>query len=66
VLHRIFDGPLGGGLDAVLATVGIAPRFAGGGHGAEILCGILGIVVVLVAGSIWRKRKLRHVEEVPT
>jgi YjbE family integral membrane protein len=66
VLHRIFDGPLGTGLDAMLATVGIAPRFAGGGHGAEIVCGILGIIVVLVAGSIWRKRKLRHVEEVPT
>ena len=66
VLHRIFDGPLGTGLDAILAAVGIAPHFAGGGHGAEIICGILGIIVVLVAGSIWRKRKLRHVEEVPT
>jgi YjbE family integral membrane protein len=66
VLHRIFDGPLGAGLDAMLATVGIAPRFAGGGHGAEIVCGVLGIIVVLVAGSIWRKRKLRHVEQVPT
>src|SRR3954453_668824 len=65
-LHRIFDGPLGTGLDAMLAAVGIAPRFAGGGHGAEIICGILGIIIVLVAGSIWRKRKLRHVEEVPT
>jgi YjbE family integral membrane protein len=66
VLHRIFDGPLGTGLDAMLAVVGIAPRFAGGGHGAEIICGIVGIIIVLVAGSIWRKRKLRHVEEVPT
>jgi YjbE family integral membrane protein len=66
ILHRIFDGPLGAGLDAALATVGIAPRFAGGGDGAEIVCGVLGIIVVLVAGSIWRKRKLRHVEEVPT
>ena len=66
LLHRIFDGPLGTGLDAMLATVGIAPRFAGGGHGAEIICGVLGIIVVLVAGSIWRKRKLRHVEDVPT
>jgi YjbE family integral membrane protein len=66
VLHRIFDGPLGTGLDAMLAAVGIAPRFAGGGHGAEIVCGVLGIIVVLAAGSIWRKRKRRHVEEVPT
>jgi YjbE family integral membrane protein len=66
LLHRIFDGPLGTGLDAMLAAAGIAPRFAGGGHGAEIVCGVLGIIVVLVAGAIWRKRKLRHVEEVPT
>jgi hypothetical protein len=50
----------------MLATVGIAPRFAGGGNGAEIVCGVLGIIVVLVAGAIWRKRRLRHVEEVPT
>jgi YjbE family integral membrane protein len=66
VLHRIFDGRLGAGLDATLAAVGIGPRFAAGGDGAEVLCGILGIIVVLVAGAIWRKRKLRHVEEVPT
>jgi YjbE family integral membrane protein len=66
VLHRIFDGSLGAGLDAMLGAVGIGPRFAGGGHGAEIVCGLLGIIVVLVAGSIWRKRRLRHVEEVPT
>jgi YjbE family integral membrane protein len=66
VLHRIFDSPLGTGLDAMLAMVGVAPRFAGGGNGAEIICGIVGIIIVLVAGSIWRKRKLRHVEQVPT
>src|SRR3954469_4823555 len=66
VLHRIFDGALGTGLDGLLAALGIAPRFAGGGHGAEVVCGVLGILVVLVAGSIWRKRKLRHVENVPT
>src|SRR3954453_13696592 len=59
VLHRIFDGPLGTGLDAMSAAVGIAPRFAGGGHGAEVVCGVLGFIVVLVAGSIWRKRKPR-------
>jgi len=42
--------------------VGIAPRFANGGHGGEIVCAVLGVIVVLVAGSIWRRRKLRHVE----
>src|SRR3954452_23745844 len=65
-LDALFSGPFGTKLDSILASIGVAPRFAGGGHGAEIICGILGIIVVLVAGSIWRKRKLRHVEEVPT
>jgi YjbE family integral membrane protein len=64
VLSRIFDGPLGRGLDAMLATVGMGPSFASGGHGAEVVLGLLGIVIVLVAGSIWRKRK--HMKEVPT
>src|SRR3954466_11887400 len=66
VLHRLFDGRLGTGLDAMLAVVGVAPRFAGGGHGAEVVCGMAGIVIVLVAGWLWRKRKLRHVKEVAT
>ncbi len=64
VLSRIFDGPLGRSLDAMLATVGMGPSFAAGGHGAEVVLGLLGIVIVLVAGSIWRKRK--HMKEVPT
>ncbi|HEV7881744.1 TerC family protein [Bradyrhizobium sp.] len=64
VLSRIFDGPFGRGLDAMLATMGMGPSFAAGGHGAEVVLGLLGIVVVLVAGSIWRKRK--HMKEVPT
>ena len=64
VLSRIFDGPLGRGLDAMLATVGMGPSFAAGGHGAEVVLGLLGIVIVLVAGSIWRRRK--HMKEVPT
>ena len=29
----------------------MAPHFANGGHGGEIVCGILGIVIVLVVGS---------------
>ena len=62
-LQRFFDGPVGVALDAMLATVGIAPRFTGGGHGGEIVCALLGVIVVLVAGVIWRKRKLHHVAQ---
>jgi YjbE family integral membrane protein len=62
-LQRFFDGPTGAGLDAMLATFGMAPRFTGGGHGGEIVCGVIGVIVVLVAGTLWRKRKLHHVAQ---
>jgi YjbE family integral membrane protein len=61
-LQAMFAGPAGVTLDGLLAMVGIAPRFANGGHGGEIVCAVLGVIVVLVAGAIWRRRKLRHVE----
>jgi YjbE family integral membrane protein len=62
-LQRFFDGPTGAGLDAMLATFGLAPRFTGGGHGGEIVCAVIGVIVVLVAGTLWRKRKLHHVAQ---
>jgi YjbE family integral membrane protein len=63
VLQRFFDGPAGHRLDAMLATLGLAPHFAGGGNGGEIVCAVIGVIVVLIAGVIWRRRKLRHVEQ---
>jgi YjbE family integral membrane protein len=63
VLQRFFDGPVGIKLDASLAVFGVAPKFSGGGHGGEIVCAVLGVIVVLVAGWIWRRRRLRHVEQ---
>jgi YjbE family integral membrane protein len=62
-LQALFAGPLGEKLDALLSLFGMAPRFANGGSGAEILCALLGIAVVLVVGSIWRRRKLEQVEK---
>jgi YjbE family integral membrane protein len=62
ILQRFFDGPVGIKLDALLAVFGVAPRFTGGGHGGEVLCAVLGVIVVLAAGSIWRKRRLHHAE----
>jgi YjbE family integral membrane protein len=63
VLQRFFDGPAGIKLDALLAAFGMAPRFAGGGSGGEMVCATLGVVVVLVLGMMWRKRRLRQVEQ---
>jgi YjbE family integral membrane protein len=63
MLQRFFDGPAGVKLDGLLAMSGVSTRFGGGGHGGEILCAVIGVAVVLAAGAIWRKRRLRHVEQ---
>lgn len=59
LLHRFFDGTWGPAFDRTLATLGIAPRFGAGGHGSELVCGFLGVIVVLVIGSIWRWTRTR-------
>src|SRR5258708_35977571 len=61
-LQALFAGPAGVKLEALLGPLGIGPRFAGGGNGGEVVCAVLGVIVVLVAGSIWRRRKLQQVE----
>jgi YjbE family integral membrane protein len=63
LLHGTFDGPLGAGLDGILAKLGLAMRFAGNGHGGEVVCGLLGVVVVLAVGSIWRRSRKTHAEQ---
>ena len=65
-LHAFFDGPVGVGLDGILTSIGLGPKFANGGHGGEVVLGLLGIAVVLVAGSIWRKRRLQGAEHSAT
>ncbi|MEH6950536.1 YjbE family putative metal transport protein [Nitrobacter sp. NHB1] len=55
-LHGLFDTGAGVFLDAVLARFGIAPQFAAGGAGDEIFCAVLGTMIVLIAGWIWRNR----------
>jgi YjbE family integral membrane protein len=57
-LHSLFDGPIGASLDSMLGSLHIPPQFAHGGGGAEYACAALGVVVVLLVGSIWRRRRL--------
>jgi YjbE family integral membrane protein len=61
-LQALCGAPVGVHLDALLASTGLARYFACGGNGADIVCAILGVIVVLVLGAIWRRRSLRHVE----
>ncbi|MCP3469510.1 TerC family protein [Bradyrhizobium sp. CCGUVB1N3] len=57
-LHALSDGRFGASLDSLLAGLRIPPPFAHGGAGAEYLCAVLGVIVVLVVGYIWRRRSL--------
>ncbi|HKS18886.1 MAG TPA: TerC family protein [Bradyrhizobium sp.] len=57
-LEALFAGPLGAKLDSLLASIGLGPHFANHGNGGEILLATLGIIVVLIAGVIWRKHAL--------
>ena len=54
-LQSIFEGSVGIELDAMLTLLGVAPLFVGG-NGGEIACAVLGTIVVLIAGSIWRRQ----------
>ena len=54
-LQSIFEGALGIELDAMLTLLGVAPLFVAG-NGGEIACAMLGAIVVLIAGSIWRRQ----------
>ncbi|MBA2399946.1 MAG: TerC family protein [Bradyrhizobium sp.] len=52
-LRSFSDGPIGIQLDRVLGPIGL--HFANGGHGAEVVFGLIGIAIVLVVGAMWRK-----------
>jgi YjbE family integral membrane protein len=56
-LQRLFDGFQRDGISAIFST---SLRVAPGGDTAEYICSVLGAIAVLTAGSIWRKRRLRH------
>jgi YjbE family integral membrane protein len=62
-LDALFSGSFGARLDGMLTSLRMAPQFANHGNGGEIVLGVLGIIVVLVAGTIWRKRTLQKYAE---
>jgi YjbE family integral membrane protein len=57
-LQSLCDGSVGVELDALLALLGVAPVFVGG-NGGEVACAMLGVIVVLVVGFVWRRRRFQ-------
>jgi YjbE family integral membrane protein len=62
LLHRLLDGQVVLNIDATSALFG-AFHLGLDAELVEMLASVLGAIVVLIAGSIWRRRKLRDAEE---
>jgi YjbE family integral membrane protein len=63
-LHRLLDGTIALHLDASSALFGVSPHFNLEGELVEYLASVLGAITVLVAGSIWRRRRLKQLDHV--
>jgi YjbE family integral membrane protein len=62
-LQQFFAGSIGIKFDSIMISLGMTPGLASGaGTGVEMVFAVLGVIVVLVAGSVWRKRKLQRVK----
>ena len=62
ILHHLLDGTIALHLDAKSAVLGISPHINLEGELDDYVASVLGAVVVLIAGSIWRNRKARELE----
>ncbi|WP_291691117.1 TerC family protein [Bradyrhizobium sp.] len=59
-LHQLLDGQIELKVDATSALFGVAPHFSLDTELVEAVVSFLGALVVLVAGSIWRSRRMAH------
>lgn len=57
LLRRLLEGKIVLEIDGMSAIFGVAPHLRLDGELAETLASLLGAAIVLIAGSIWRKRK---------
>lgn len=64
LLHQLLDGTIALHLDAKSAILGVSPHLNLEGELDDYIASALGAVIVLIAGSIWRKRKAREIEHV--
>jgi YjbE family integral membrane protein len=63
LLKPLLDGQIAFNLDATSAVFGVSPHFSVDGDLVEYIASILGAIIVLTVGSIWRKRKLHQLEK---
>jgi len=64
LLHRLIDGKIALDITGTSAIFGVAPQISLDGELAETLSSLLGAIVVLAAGTLWRRRKLAESEQV--
>jgi YjbE family integral membrane protein len=62
-LHRLLDGHIALDVDTTSTLLGFAKHLRFDGEIGEIVVALLGVVIVLTVGSIWRRRKLHEMEE---
>ena len=62
-LQRILDGQIAVNLDATSSIFNWSPHIRLDGDVDEYVCSILGAITVLVVGSIWRRRKMRQLDQ---
>jgi YjbE family integral membrane protein len=60
-LHRLLDGDVSLNIDTTSSTFGFVKHLKLDGEIDELAFAILGATIVLVVGSIWRRRKLQAV-----
>jgi YjbE family integral membrane protein len=63
LLQRLLDGQIALRLDATSQIFGVSPHFSFDADLVGYIASILGAIAVLVAGSIWRKRRLQQLEQ---
>jgi YjbE family integral membrane protein len=60
-LHKLLDGDVSLNIDTTSSTFGFIKHLKLDGEIDELLFAVLGATIVLVVGSIWRRRKLQEI-----
>lgn len=60
-LHNVFDGDISVNIDTASPIFGFAKHLRFNGEVDEIALAVFGAMLVLIVGTIWRRRKLREI-----